>query len=75
MTVGELIQACEENRYLLVRVNGRLVGINGKVAKLKIPNIGKMDEECHAESYRPCSFNEYISKKIGFIYIDKNNKQ
>lgn len=68
LTTNQLVKACEENRFLLLRDNVGVYGFNAAVAKLKrVAERRKADLETNYVSYRPCTFMEYLNYKIPFI--------
>ncbi len=68
MTVQQLINACLINKYILVRhEKDGLIGLNGKIAKLKFLKKGKPNQATWIQGFIPCSFNQYINYKTPFL--------
>lgn len=69
MKIRELMKACLLHDYILVRLkSNRLIGINCKVYDMACKRIkSNIDENSIAESFKPCSFQEYITYKVAFI--------
>lgn len=69
ITLGELRRHAHKSPYLLCRhVEGFPFAINSKV--LTGSSYAHLNEESRGIIFsviRPCSFSEYISKKIGFL--------
>lgn len=71
MSNAQLYKAIANNKYIIVHNwLGMPVGINCKIC-LKLQTKKQWETHpnhtSHIEGYYPCSFQEYISKKIGFI--------
>jgi hypothetical protein len=68
MTVGELIKACEANRFLLVRPQiGPPYAVNARIWPIiQRRERNPMDKRTKIISFRPCGYQEYISNKIPF---------
>ena len=71
MTNAELYKALKNNKYVIVRNwIGIPCGINSQIVLLmtKKKNI-KWTPRKHSKiaSYRPCTFQEYITNKIGYL--------
>lgn len=76
LTVKQVEKACKEHPYVLFRLaNGFQVGINSKIAGIarKKRHYNENDDTSFL-GYVPCDFMEYISCKIGFITIKKQDK-
>ena len=68
LTVRQLLKACKENDYIIVRYpSGNSHAINCKVGELAF-KLGDYDMEKQTRfiSYSPCNFMEYISRKIHY---------
>jgi len=70
MTCRQLLKACTENKYLLLRSrSGFLFGVNCKIAtsgKAKIKK-GEMNNETDFIGYIPTTLNDYINYKMPFM--------
>jgi hypothetical protein len=71
MTNAQLYKVLKTHKYIIVHNwIGVPCGINCKAALhlslQKTPDIN-MRKASHIASYRPCSLQEYISTKIGFL--------
>lgn len=69
LTVRQLYNACQSNKYLLLRFDsGYQMGINCKIAAIaQRLNPEKWEKETDFVSYKPCDLNEYIEHKHSFI--------
>lgn len=71
MTCGELLKACTENKYLLLRSRyGFLFGVNCKIATIGRMKIKKSEykNETAFIGYRVATLNEYINQKMPFTF-------
>jgi len=67
MKVRDLKAACEKHLFLLLDFPGGTFAVNTKIAKIALRLKPRKDnEETDVMSYRPCSFQEYISRKAVF---------
>lgn len=69
LKASQLLKACRQNSFLRLRsYSGQLIGINTRVAEIAIIR-GSYHAENETEfvSYKPCSFQEYITYKIPLI--------
>lgn len=69
MTFKQILSACNNHKYIIFRHgSGFTAAFNSKIAQFSIekhkPN---MESESKFISYQPCSFNQYISNKIGLV--------
>lgn len=72
MTAKQLYEAMTKNEYIIVRgIFNETMGVNCKVALrvLKIKGHPVDDGEVSTQSFCPCSFNEYINKKIKNSFV------
>lgn len=68
MKVEELKKACDDNKYIIVRTyGGQTHAFNCKAADIAMKKAAGPKMETNYISFSPCSFQEYISKKIPFI--------
>jgi len=69
LTASQLEEACKKHPYILLRyMNGMQFAINSKVVPIsKRTREFIPDKETNYVSYKPCSFQTYISYKIPFI--------
>lgn len=72
LTTKQVKKILESNKYVLMRkTDGELIGINCKLVtydRMKIHfTKSKMNWRTRYVSYKPCSFNEYLSHKGYFI--------
>ena len=69
MTVGELVKACEGNKFILLRhAKLGLVGMNCGVMKISLKQTPrKNDQLTNMIGYIVCSFHEYINYKTPFV--------
>jgi hypothetical protein len=69
MTVRQLYDACQNHRYLLLRLpSGYKMGVNGRVAKLAQRLSPKeWEKETDFVSYKFCGILEYIEHKHPFF--------
>lgn len=71
MTNWQLLKALQNHKYIVVRNwIGLTVAVNCRIAlKLSIdktPDV-PMGKVSQVASFYPCSFQEYITKKIGYL--------
>lgn len=67
MTAEQLLKACEQHKYLLLRTyTGRIQAINTKVAAYAKRRFYEPERELEWMSFLPCDFQTYISHKIPF---------
>lgn len=76
MTAEMLDKACQKNDYLILRhIEGAKVGINCRGAEIaKRMNGFKGTWLTLYVSFKPCTFQEYISHKIGFLPHKPTNR-
>jgi len=69
LTVRQLYAACQNNRYLLLRLPcGGQVGVNCRVASIaQRRNPQDWNGITKFISFRPCNIAEYIEHKIPFM--------
>ena len=69
LTVKRLCEIMMDNNYILLRNHGGdLIGHNCKIVNFKMFNdVRNADTKTIYTSFRPCSFNEYISHKTAFM--------
>ena len=68
MTVKNLIKACKENKYILLRHElGFVLGVNCKAPFIDKRPIINENRETQYIGFIPCSFMEYISNKNPFV--------
>jgi len=64
MTVSQLKKAMKAHRFIIVRYHdGDTRAINSRVANIA---TGNNSTETNVHSFRPCCFQEYISRKLPF---------
>lgn len=69
LTVKQLYDACQKNKYLLLRfASGYQMGVNCKAAKIaQRLNPKEWDKKTEFVSYQPCGMEEYIQHKHPFL--------
>ena len=69
LTARQLCEVMTNNNYILLRdYMGTLIGHNCKIVNFKrFNNVRNADTKTIFTSFRPCSFNEYISNKTAFM--------
>jgi hypothetical protein len=71
MTNAQLYKAMENNKYIVVtNRSGTNIGVNCKIAlKLQIDKAWETNPNYTSfiQGFYPCSFQEYITKKIGYL--------
>lgn len=76
LTRKQLHRACKSNKYIAVRwFDGVVTAINCKIADhARFDNVNKGNQLTNLISWRPCSFQEYISLKTPFYGKTLNKK-
>lgn len=72
MTIRQVIEIGDKYSFIIVRrddnfcfaVNTRIFSLRKMAEKLSAKNI---ESESRFIGFRPCSFNEYISRKVPFL--------
>lgn len=68
MTVSQVRKAARQYRFLILRTDtNKVLGVNAKSIFTKKNNEWHGNAKTDFVSFKPCSFNEYITKKVGFI--------
>jgi len=70
MTVKEVKEAMWNNRYVMFRTyKGNIVAVNCRIVAFNRCSINKLqgNSKTNIASFRPCSFNEYITYKRPFL--------
>ena len=68
--IKAIIESVEGKYIIFTEPNGYSVAANVAVLKYKLPRYQEKNTDrtiTNYVSYRECSFQEYISKKVGFI--------
>jgi hypothetical protein len=77
MTIKQLYKACELHPFIKVRTPYGLTAINSKVRQLAMRKLDLDEQDTRETSisgFIPCSLQEYITYKVGFISNGKPAK-
>lgn len=69
MTVKQLKNACDKNKYLLLRYSdGSIIGVNTGVAPLALRRRPCNDDmKTCCIGFTPCDFHTYLTHKVPFL--------
>lgn len=68
MTVAQVRKHAKEYKYLIFRTEqNKLIGINTKTIFMGKNNTWHPNAHTDFVGCYPCTFNEYITRKIGFL--------
>lgn len=73
MTVGQLMKMAEAHKYVILRYRDFTIATNTSFPSLAVKRRGtSYSQVTEVMSYRPCTFQEYISRKV--IIINKTKE-